>query len=111
MMENKRKNRIFLILLLLLFLIVIPITFSKYITKITRSLILNAVQPEYGVYFHHLDDMEDVILPDDYQKLDYIRSTGFQYIDTGVAPTNTLKTEIDYVDININNIKKILKNY
>ena len=39
-----------------------------------------------------------IVLPDEYQKVEYIKSTGTQYINTGVRPANTLKTNIIYTD-------------
>lgn len=35
-------------------------------------------------------------LPDAYQEVEYIQSTGTQYIDTGVPPDVTIEFEIDY---------------
>ena len=38
-------------------------------------------------------------LPNEYQELEYIQSTGTQYIDTGVAPTNktNIKLDIEFI--------------
>lgn len=38
-------------------------------------------------------------LPNEYQEVEYIESTGTQYIDTGVAPTNktNIKLDIDFI--------------
>ena len=38
-------------------------------------------------------------LPNEYQEVEYIQSTGTQYIDTGVAPTNktNIKLDIDFI--------------
>lgn len=42
----------------------------------------------------------DNLLPDEYQEVEYIRSTGTQYINTGLYPNNTMKVEIDTVSKN-----------
>ena len=36
------------------------------------------------------------ILPTGYTALEYLESTGTQYIDTGIAPTNTTTTEVNF---------------
>ena len=39
---------------------------------------------------------DDDVLPSGYQRVEYIESTGTQYIDTGVYPKSTTKVEFDY---------------
>jgi len=48
-------------------------------------------QHTYTVSFNQL-------LSSEYQEVEYIENSGVQYIDTGVIPTSTLKTEITYMD-------------
>jgi hypothetical protein len=36
------------------------------------------------------------IIPREYTQLEYIESTGTQYIDTGITPTNTTTTEVNF---------------
>ena len=80
-----------LAIMFFLCLVIIPYTFSKYSTTIRSTITLNARQPEYDVVFYQL-------LPDEYQEVEYIGNSSYLYFDTLVKPTNTLKTEIEYVD-------------
>lgn len=73
----------------------------------TPSVILNNVYPktwetakDYTTNFYHPEDYSkckiiDVIplLPSGYTQVDYIQSTGTQYIDTGLFPDSNLKVE------------------
>ena len=89
---NKKYKLILLILIISLCLIVIPITFSKYVTKFTRGLTLNATQPEYDVIF----SPNKSNLPSSYTEVEYIESDGTQYIDTGLYGHMSYKYEVTF---------------
>ena len=72
-----------LIIMFFLCLIIIPFTLSKYSTTIRKTITLNARQPEYDVEFKRNG------LPIGYQEVEYIESTGTQYIDTGIIASDT----------------------
>ena len=83
-MIKKNKKWYVLSIMFLLCLVLIPYTLSKYSTTIRTKVTINARQPEYDVVFNQL-------LPDEYQEVEYIESTGTQYIDTGIlVDSNTL---------------------
>ena len=42
------------------------------------------------------EDNEPSLLPNDYTKLDYLESTGVQYIDTGIKLTNKSKVKCNF---------------
>lgn len=51
-----------------------------------------------------MSEEEQIILPERYKRVEYIESTGTQYIDTGYVPTNTTGFWVDSIDIgNANN--------
>ena len=70
-------------IIILIALIVIPITYSKYVSTYRKKLRLNVTKPEYTVKYNSNIDR----LPNEYKELDYIESTGTQYIDTGYKPS------------------------
>ena len=47
---------------------------------------------DYKIY----GNLPNIILPEEYQQVEYIESTGAQYIDTDVKPTNNTVVEIKY---------------
>ena len=42
------------------------------------------------------DLLSNAVLPSNYKRLEYIQSTGTQYIDTKIKPSTDMKVEIDY---------------
>ena len=99
---KKQKNKyIYIVILLFLASATIPISFSKYASKISKTIMLNIRKPNYTVRYNYM-------LPDEYQEVEYIESTGTQYIDTGVILTNNLKTEVVYSENNTSSINFIL---
>jgi len=61
----------------------------------------------YGTFIAYGNSVLDN-LPDDYQKVEYIESTGTQYIDTGVTHNDTYGFEIEFKSTDI---KKSAANY
>ena len=47
--------------------------------------------------YNSIKNKKEKILPDTYTQVEYIESTGTQYINTGVVPTNTMKIEVKYL--------------
>ena len=78
-------------LIVILSIVIIPLTHSKYLTTFGRTINLDVRNPKYDIVFNHY-------LPEEYQEVEYIRSNGNQYINTGIRPSNTLSTEIIYAD-------------
>ena len=74
-----------LIIMFFLCLIIIPFTLSKYSTTIRKTITLNARQPEYDVEFKRN------VLPIGYQEVEYIESTGTQWINTDFRPKSNEK--------------------
>ena len=55
---------------------------------------------EYTIYMNgKVEEGDLIILPKEYQRVEYIESTGTQYIDTGVIPKATLNGEFDLMSI------------
>ena len=71
-------------ILFLLCLVTTSLTFSKYTTTLSKSITVNARKPKYIVNFYPNR------LPEEYQEVEYIESSGTQYIDTGYT-NNTPK--------------------
>ena len=47
------------------------------------------------------DNVSDIVqIPDEYQEVEYLESTGIQYIDTGYIPNSNTKIEIQFMAIN-----------
>lgn len=67
---------------------------QEYIYLVIRAMDINGEKQ----YFISEQINVPIVLPDEYQKVEYIKSTGTQYINTGVRPANTLKTNIIYTD-------------
>ena len=59
-----------------------------------------------GGYIGVFPDFTPVQLPSGYTQVEYIESTGTQYIDTGIIPTNNTKFEMDFqlTDITPSNV-------
>lgn len=73
-----------IILILFIAFISVPISFSKYTSTINDNLSLNIRKPEYDIVYN------SNYFPEGYKEVEYIESTGTQYIDTGYIPkTNT----------------------
>ena len=45
---------------------------------------------------------DGIMLPDGYQRLEYVESTGAQYVDTGVKPTSDWSFDIDFAVTTVN---------
>lgn len=84
------------------------VRFSLFQSDINLQLEEGSTATDYEEYFNRTDniyldeplrkigDADAVKLPSGYTQLEYIESTGTQYIDTGFAPTNNTFTTIDY---------------
>ena len=90
-MKKRNYKLLILPLIVILSIVIIPLTHSKYLTTFGRTINLNVRNPKYDNVFNHY-------LPEEYQEVEYIRSNGNQYINTGIRPSNTLSTEIIYAD-------------
>lgn len=69
------------------------------ISDVPPITLLNCKQAplkNYEVYGNSIQGMES-ILPSEYQQLEYIKSTGTQYIDSGVPLVQGLKTVVDMI--------------
>lgn len=60
-------------------------------------------EAQYAAYFIIKDDVSYVSLPEDYTQVEYIESTGTQYIDTGFIPNNNTSIELSIVNKGTNN--------
>lgn len=85
--------------LILLFIIIfslffVPITYSKYTETVSKSFTLNVRQPQYYIAFR--DNELSADLPSEYQEVEYIESTGTQYIDTGIKAKGTIGFEVSF---------------
>ena len=104
-MKKSNLFKIFIYCLLFVFSIfIIPITFSKYTTTLSKSITVNARKPKYTVNFYPNR------LPEEYQEVEYLESTGTQYIDTGVIPDSNTGFYLDFtlLDSVDNNGKRLL---
>ena len=82
-------------ILFLLCLVTTSLTFSKYTTTLSKSITVNARKPKYTVNFYPNR------LPEEYQEVEYIESTGTQWIDTGFNPnpkTTRVETTFQVTD-------------
>ena len=77
-----------IILILFIAFISVPISFSKYTSTISEQLSLNIRKPEYDVVYN------SNFFPEGYKEVEYIESTGTQYIDTGYIPKTNTKLEL-----------------
>ncbi len=86
----KIKNIKWYLLTIMFFcvLVIIPITLSKYSESFNRIITLKVRKPEYNVIFNQ-------ILPDEYQEVEYIETTGAQWFNTGINGSNNIYAEID----------------
>ena len=82
---NKIRNII--IIVFIAFFIVLA-SFSKYTTSVNDNLSLSVRKPEYDVAYNAN------FFPDGYKEVEYIESTGTQYIDTGYIPKTNTKLEL-----------------
>lgn len=95
MHKRHQKNRIDytkkiknIIIILFIAFISVPISFSKYTSTINEQLSLNIRKPEYDVKYN------SNFFPEGYKEVEYIESTGTQYIDTGYIPKANTKLEL-----------------
>lgn len=88
------KKKFIFIILTLFSLFFVPITYSKYTETVSKSFTLNVRQPRYHVTY--LDNDISASIPEEYQKIEYIESTGTQYIDTGVIAKGTIGFEVAF---------------
>ena len=95
MHKRHQKNRIDytkkiknIIIILFIAFISVPISFSKYTSTINEQLSLNIRKPEYDVVYN------SNFFPVGYKEVEYIESTGTQYIDTGYIPKTNTKLEL-----------------
>lgn len=63
------------------------------ITKEESNILLENTR-ESEIDLIYKGQIEQILLPDSYQQLTYIESTGTQYIDTGVKPTSLTKIKV-----------------
>ena len=82
-----KKIRNIIIIIFIAF-ISVPISFSKYTSTVSENLSLNIRKPEYDVVFN------SNYFPEGYKEVEYIESTGTQYIDTGYIPKTNTKLEL-----------------
>ena len=56
------------------------------------------VETSYSYLYYSLipSTVDDVIIPNEYQEVEYIESSGTQYIDTGVLVNNSIRTTFDF---------------
>ena len=83
--SKKIKN---LVLIIFIAFISVPLSFSKYTSSINDSLSLSIRKPEYDVVYN------SNFFPEGYNEVEYIESTGTQYIDTGYIPKTNTKLEL-----------------
>ena len=79
----------FILFFVLISIIQIPITYNKYKSTYNRQITLNVTSPEYTVSYYNK-------VPKEYQEVEYIQSSGTQYINTGVPLSATTKLEADF---------------
>lgn len=60
----------------------------------STTMTINAIS--YYAYYQPVTPEPEPVLPEGYTQLDYIESTGAQYIDTGVVPGINAKIAIDF---------------
>lgn len=61
-----------------------------------NAMVVPHTKREYTETTFECVEQEVSVLPDGYTQLEYIESTGTQYIDTGVKPTSGIDVEIDF---------------
>ena len=93
--RHKRNNNINytkkirnIIIIIFIAFISVPISFSKYTSTVSENLSLSIRKPEYDVVFNGNYFLEG------YKEVEYIESTGTQYIDTGYIPKTNTKLEL-----------------
>ena len=65
-----------------------------------------------GLVLHYkLDGEGTIIVPKEYQQLEYLESTGTQKIDTGIVPQNTFKYQFKYMFTEISGYKGVFGAY
>ena len=77
-----------IIIIIFIAFICLPVSFSKYTSTVSENLNLNIRKPEYDVVFN------SNFFPEGYKEVEYIESTGTQYIDTGYVPKTNTKLEL-----------------
>ena len=94
---------------LLAFLFFLSITIGTYVSVRNREIKqdeeIASIQKRYEQQSIDLTEIKrsvEIQLPEEYQQVEYIESTGTQYIDTGVTPDNTTNIEITYKSPNNN---------
>ena len=76
---------------------IFSLTYDEQQTKVIINVSITIKDiSKHAIYIMELAPNKG--LPPEYQEVEYIGSTGTQYINTGVIPTNNLMTEIEYVD-------------
>ena len=83
---SKKIRNLFLIIFVAF--ISVPISFSQYTSTISENLSLSIRKPEYDIVFN------GDYFPVGYKEVEYIESTGTQYIDTGYIPKTNTKLEL-----------------
>ncbi len=93
--RHKRNNNINytkkirnIIIIIFIAFISVPISFSKYTSTVSENLSLSIRKPEYDIVFN------GNYFLDGYKEVEYIESTGTQYIDTGYIPKTNTKLEL-----------------
>ena len=88
MQKIKFNKKSMVISLILLIIINTPFILSKYSTTFYDSIVINVRNPKYTVNFY------PNIIPSEYQEVEYIETTGTQYIDTNVSANSNIKFQV-----------------
>ncbi len=87
-------KKILVVFIIIFSLFFVPITYSKYTETVSKSFTLNVRQPKYYIAFRDNETNDE--LPEGYQAVDYIESSGQEYINTEIKAKGSIGFEVSF---------------